>query len=155
MSFETVVFVVSYLIQAIECLYVRSCHLRLLCLWCHISFRRSSVYTHRHVIWDCCVCGVISHSGDRVFIRTVMSFETVVFVVSYLIQAIERLYAQSWCLRLLCLWHHFSFRRSSIYTHGHNVWDCCVCGIVSHSGNCAAAGYAVWDATFYHTLWVS
>jgi len=40
MSFETVVFVMSYLIQVIERLYAQSCHLRLLCLWCHISFRR-------------------------------------------------------------------------------------------------------------------
>jgi len=113
-----------------------------------ISFRGLSVYMHSHVVWDCCVCGVISHSGDQAFIRTVMSFKTVMFVVSYLVQAIERLYAWSFRLRLLCLWCHISFRRSSIYTHGHVIWDCCVCGIISHSGNCAAADYTVWDLYF-------
>jgi len=115
--------------------YAWSCRLRLLCLWCRISFRWSSVYTHGHVIWDCCVCGVISHSGYRAFIHMVMLFETVVFVVSYLILAIERLYAWSCCLRLLCLWCHISFWRSSVYTHSHVVWDCCFSGVTSHSGD--------------------
>ena len=106
MSFETVVFVVSYLIQAIrlyawsyclrllclwchliqviECLCAHSCRLRLLCLWCYISFRRLSIYTHSHVVWD------------------------LVFVVSYLIQVIEHLFVA-----------------------GHIVWDCCICGVTS------------------------
>ena len=63
-----------------------------------------------HVVWDCCVCGVVS-------------------------QAIERLYARSCRLRLLCLWYHISFWRLSVYTHGHVVWDCCVSGVISHSGD--------------------
>jgi len=137
-----------------------SCHFRLLCLCCHISFRRPSVYTHghvdydccvcvvisfrrpsvythSHVVWDCCVCVVISHSGDRVFICTVMSFETVVFVLSYLIQVIRSFICCLCCFKL-CLW--FIFETVALVVS--YLW----CHTVYHSGNCVAAGDVVWDA---------